>query len=102
MSNTDKWFLLVQYRRAGHTSVFVYEDHAAATNAYSEAEREHRAKMTGPDPEMDVLLVGASDIKVVQDRYPSYFEKERSRSAKLHRLLDTLPSIEDSALAMPR
>ncbi|PXY34987.1 hypothetical protein BAY59_05805 [Prauserella coralliicola] len=89
----DTWFLLVQYRREGRTEVTEFEDLTRAASAYSETERQYKDELTGSDPVMDVLLVGAESLDVVQERYPSYFIKAKSRSARLSRLLRALPPV---------
>ncbi|GLY68270.1 hypothetical protein [Amycolatopsis taiwanensis] len=93
MAEHDTWFLLVQYRRRGRTSVRTFDDINEAAAAYDEAEQRFESKLEGHDPEMDVLLVGASSLDVVKQRYPSYFTTEKSRSAKVHQLLNSLPAI---------
>lgn len=93
MTETDTWFLLVQYRRRGRTDVKRFTDLDAAAVAYSEAEQRYKDKLQGIDPEMDVLLVGASSIEVVKERYPSYFTKAKSRSDKVNHLLAVLPAV---------
>lgn len=87
MTNTDTWFLLVQHRHRGRTDVTQYLDPSEAANAYSEAERRYARKMHGADPAIDVLLVGAASLEVVKERYPSYFTRETTKSAKVHKLL---------------
>lgn len=89
----DTWFLLVQYRRAGKTSVTKFADPGQAVVAYNEAERKHKDKMHGPDPEVDVLLVGASSEAVVRKRYPSYFTTGKSRAERVTQLLAALPPV---------
>lgn len=93
MADSDTWFLLVQFRRAGRTKVTEYVDPQIAAAAYSEAERRYKDKMKGSDPEMDVLLVGASSLDVVKKRYPSYFTTATSRADKIKELLATLPAV---------
>lgn len=93
MADTDAWFLLVQYKRAGRTAVTRFEDPTVAAEAYSEAERKHKDQLHGADRDVDVLLVGASSLDVVKNRYPSYFANARSRSAKVRKLLASLPPV---------
>ncbi|GAB3283114.1 hypothetical protein [Parasphingorhabdus pacifica] len=93
MTDPDTWFLLVQYRRCGETSVSSFNDADEAAAAYNEAEQYHQDKLKGPDAEMDVLLVGASSLDVVKRRYPSYFLSGRSKSAKVKHLLAALPAV---------
>lgn len=93
MSDTDTWFLLVQHKRAGRTDVTSFEDATQAAAAYSEAERTYEDKLHNPAGDVDVLLVGASSIEVVKERYASYFTSARSRADKLHKLLAGLPSV---------
>jgi hypothetical protein len=92
-NETDTWFLLVQYRRRGKTAVTEFTELSEAADAYGEAERKHKNKMKGSDPEIDVLLVGASSLEVVKERYPSYFATGKSRSDRMHNLLAALPSV---------
>jgi hypothetical protein len=89
----DTWLLLVQYRRRGRTSVTEYANLPEAAIAYNEAERKHKDKMHGPDPEVDVLLVGASSEDVVRERYPSYFATGKSKSERVTKLLAGLPPV---------
>lgn len=91
--DTDTWFLLVQYRDQGRTEVTSFADAAEAAVAYGEAERQFKDKMRGSNPEMDVLLVGASSLDVVQERYPSYFTKAKSKIDKARELLASLPLV---------
>lgn len=93
MVDRDTWFLLVQYRRRGRTSVRTFDDINDAVVAYDEAEQRFKSELEGHDPEMDVLLVGASSLEVVKKRYPSYFTTEKSKSAKVHQLLNSLPTV---------
>lgn len=89
----DTWFLLVQHRRANRTDVTAFDDLTQATAAYDEAERRYKDKIHGSRGDVDVLLVGASSLEVVRDRYPSYFTNVRSRSAKLEKLMAGLPVV---------
>ncbi|HJP74690.1 MAG TPA: hypothetical protein VJ914_10505 [Pseudonocardiaceae bacterium] len=47
------------------------DDGEVAAAAYGEAERRYESKMHG-NGEVDVLLVGASNLEVVKAQYPSY------------------------------
>jgi hypothetical protein len=89
----DSWFLLVQYRRKGKTTVTRFADSLQAVVAYNEAERKHKDRMHGPDPEIDVLLVGASSEAVVRARYPSYFTTGKSKVERVTKLLASLPPL---------
>ncbi|MFD4191721.1 hypothetical protein [Amycolatopsis thermoflava] len=89
----DTWFLLVQYRRKGKTTVTKFAELPEAVIAYNEAERKHKDKMHGRDPEVDVLLVGASSEAVVRERYPSYFTTGRSKAERVTKLLAALPPV---------
>jgi hypothetical protein len=89
----DTWFLLVQYRRRGKTTVTKFAELPEAVVAYNEAERKHKDKMRGPDPEVDVLLVGASSEAVVRERYPSYFATGKSKAERVTKLLAALPPV---------
>lgn len=93
MADSDTWFLLVQFRRRGKTEVTEYADPQTAAAAYSEAERRYKDKLKGDNPSMDVLLVGASSIDVVKDRYPSYFTTAKSKADKIKDLLAGLPAV---------
>lgn len=91
MDDTDTWFLLVQYKRAGRTDVTTFDDPAVAAAAYGEAERRYESKIHGGD--VDVLLVGASSLEDVKRGYPSYFINLKSRAKKIKKLLGDLPTI---------
>jgi hypothetical protein len=93
MGDADTWFLLIQYKRAGRTDVTSFDDSALAAAAYGDAERRYEDKIHGVDRDVDVLLVGASSLDVVKERYPSYFANEKSLSAKVRKLLDGLPPV---------
>lgn len=93
MGDTDTWFLLVQHKRAGRTDVTAFDDLTYAAAAYSEAERRYKDQMRNGSAEVDVLLVGASSLEVVKDRYPSYFSNLKSRSRKVKKLLADLPAV---------
>jgi hypothetical protein len=93
MGEADTWFLLVQHKRAGRTDVRQFDDPAEAAAAYGEAERRFKDEITGADRAVDVLLVGASNLDVVKQRYPSYFANVKSPRAKVRRLLAALPPI---------
>jgi hypothetical protein len=93
MGDTDTWFLLVQHERAGRTDVTEFEDLTTAAAAYSETERRYKDRFRGGRSGVDVLLVGASSIEVVKQRYPSYFSNLRSRSEKVRKLLASLPAV---------
>lgn len=89
----DKWFLLVQHRHLGQTDVMEFDDLQAASDAYDAAERQYGRKLSGLDPEVDVLLVGASSLSVVKDRYPSYFTTTTTRKAAVRSLLKSMPVV---------
>ncbi|SDK64376.1 hypothetical protein SAMN04487820_110152 [Actinopolyspora mzabensis] len=91
MMRNDTWFLLVQHRHIGRTDVYEYEDPERAAEDYSKTEQRFLSRLGGADPAVDVLLVGAESLDVVKERYPSYFLKDTSRSAKLRQLLAALP-----------
>lgn len=93
MSDNDKWFLLIYYKQEGRTEVtrFLYLENAA--RAFSDTERRFTGKSQRFNPDVDVLLVGASDIDVVKKRYPSYFMKAKSKREKVDRLLSDLPAV---------
>ncbi|GAB3437748.1 hypothetical protein [Actinophytocola sediminis] len=93
MGDVDTWFLLIQYKRAGRTDVQSFDDPAVAAAAYGDAERRYKDRIRGLDRTVDVLLVGASSLDVVKERYPSYFAREKSVSAKVRKLLDSLPPV---------
>ncbi len=84
VDDTDTWFLLVHYRRAGRTVVTTFDDPAVAAAAYGEAERRQESTIQGGD--VAVLLVGASSLDDVKRGYPSYFTNLRSRARKIKRL----------------
>ncbi|MQA62681.1 MAG: hypothetical protein GEU86_14580 [Actinophytocola sp.] len=92
MAEADYWYLLVQFRREGRTQVKRFTNLQNAAAAYSDMERAYAAELQGVDPEMDVLLVGASNLDVIKDRYPSYFTKGKSKADKVSRLLAALPA----------
>jgi hypothetical protein len=91
--DVDTWFLLIQYRHRGETEVRTFRDSGSAAEAYGEAERKFKDKMRGSNPEMDVLLVGASSLDVVRRRYPSYFAQSKSKSDAAKRLLSGLVAV---------
>lgn len=93
MSDTDTWFLLVQYKRAGRTDVMQFSDPEQAAVAYGDYERRYMDQIHGAGREVDVLLVGASNLDAVKHRYPSYFANAKSRAGKVRQLLATLPPV---------
>jgi hypothetical protein len=92
VTDTDTWFLLVQHKRAGRTDVTTFDDPLVAAAAYGEAERRYEDKIRRGG-EVDVLLVGASSLDVVKERYPSYFANLKSRARKVQKLLADLPPV---------
>lgn len=90
MTDTDTWFLLVQFKNLGTTRVTEFADAAEAAEAYSAAETRYKKGLRDGARSVDVLLVGASSLDVVKNRYPSYFVKEKTRTARIKSLLDSI------------
>jgi hypothetical protein len=88
MDDRDTWFLLVQHVFEGTTDVTTFDDPAVAAAEYGEAEQLYAEHIHRGD--MDVLLVGASSLDVVRQRYPSYFMNPESTSTIIRDLLADL------------
>jgi hypothetical protein len=88
MRDRNIWFLLVQHVFEGTTDVTEFDDSAAAAAEYGAAERRYAEEIHSGD--MDVLLVGASSLDVVKQRYPSYFMNPESTSTIIRDLLADL------------
>lgn len=77
------WFLLF-HDRHGRTSTYrQYTDSDEAIAAYNAAERENAAKLSGQNPQMDIVLVGADTLEEVRTGYPRYFADKDDRNSQL-------------------
>lgn len=88
MRDRNTWFLLVQHVFEGQTDVTTFDDSAVAAAEYGAAERRYADEIHRGD--MDVLLVGASSLDVVKQRYPSYFMNPEATSTIIRDVLAEL------------
>lgn len=89
MREIVSWYLVVWDRYVGQTSVEEFGDASVAFDRYIDAERELADATRGPDPRLEVVLIGAESREALEVAYPHYFAqgtREQRLDDLLHRL----------------
>jgi hypothetical protein len=81
-----RWFLVFFYRHEGRTEVREFQDQGEAFKTYIYEER--RPDTHGPDPELEIVLIGSDSLESVRAAYPHYFSTG-SRDERLKSFLDS-------------
>lgn len=67
------WYFITQNRWANITNTIEYTNPQEATKDFHKAQHQLAQHLTGPNPEINIMLIGAENLDTVKQRYPYLF-----------------------------